>query len=395
MKRINKSSKLPDAINQSLTKNFTQVPNELLRNPELSFRAKGILCLLLSNREGWYSCIKTITRMSKEGIEAIRSGIVELEKTGYLLRVQYREKNTKIRRGSFWAYTDIPGNFNIEDSLPLLEAEGLEAFIKKPYTEKPYTGKPSLIILYNKNTNNKNTNNKNIHSQNFDGKDINKKIIPFQFENFWKLWPSSKRVDKGKAKTKWEQLCNPKNNKRPTWRQIKSALIKQKKAERWQDPTYIPHPTTWLNQQRWLDDPEQMKSFHKTEKKSFKTPEQIFASELSSGITERLITIVYLPIQEQFNLTTEEEKDTITQNILSLYQWYAKSQKKTKSHIWEEIIPTPSYLLYKYVGWLINGQTWVTSHSPKLFLPANKVFQIFLKEEQERVGFDFLTGKEL
>ena len=42
---------LPDAINCSITKEFTQIPNDLLRNPEISGKAKSILFLLLSKRK--------------------------------------------------------------------------------------------------------------------------------------------------------------------------------------------------------------------------------------------------------------------------------------------------------------------------------------------------------
>jgi hypothetical protein len=88
---------------------------------------------------------------------------------------------------------------------------------------------------------------------------MDKKIILSQFEDFWKLYP--RHVDKGKAKTLWEYICRWNNHEKPTWREIKTAVINQKKSERWQDTKFIPLPTTWLNQQRWLDDPNEMKIF--------------------------------------------------------------------------------------------------------------------------------------
>ncbi len=90
-------------------------------------------------------------------------------------------------------------------------------------------------------------------------KNYNKKITTSQFELFWKSYP--KKVDKGKALTLWNKLCskNAKDINRPEWKIIKKALHLQKKTERWQDPKYVPNPTTWLNQSRWLDEPSQMK----------------------------------------------------------------------------------------------------------------------------------------
>jgi len=85
----------------------------------------------------------------------------------------------------------------------------------------------------------------------------NKKITPSQFGEFWKHYP--RKTDKGKAKTTWDKLCQSKNGKRPLWVEVRKAIHYQKQSERWQDRQFIPHPTTWLNNQRWLDDPKEMK----------------------------------------------------------------------------------------------------------------------------------------
>jgi len=248
-----KEFKLPDAINCSLTKDFTQVPNKLLRNPNITSKAKAILCLLLSNKEGWCSHIITIQTMLKEKNDAIRAGLKELEKHGYFLRVKYRDKKTKIWRGSFWAYTDIPRQFNIQETLESLANKGLEPQpgfpdMDYPDMDEPDMEKPALIIHNIKKTNNKNTNNH---------------ITASQFEKFWKMYP--RKVDKGKALTKWNNICSRKSTDRPTWKDIRSAIHNQKESERWQDPKFIPHPTTWLNQSRWLDDPEEMKNYNRKE----------------------------------------------------------------------------------------------------------------------------------
>jgi len=81
------------------------------------------------------------------------------------------------------------------------------------------------------------------------------KIKPNQFDYFWKYYP--KHTSKGLALTKWNQLCQ--KNDRPTWKEIKAAILSQKESEQWKDPEFIANPSTWLNQSRWLDDPTQMK----------------------------------------------------------------------------------------------------------------------------------------
>lgn len=97
---------------------------------------------------------------------------------------------------------------------------------------------------------------------------INNVITPKLFETFWKLYP--KKIDKGKALSKWNLICTRKNISPPTWKQIRVALHDQKKSERWEDKTFIPHPTTWLSQQRWLDDPKEMKNFTNREEEKEK-----------------------------------------------------------------------------------------------------------------------------
>ncbi|KKL23015.1 hypothetical protein LCGC14_2429650, partial [marine sediment metagenome] len=98
---------LPDLINPSLTKNFTQVPNILLRSRHISGKAKAILCLLLSNKEGWKSHVITLTNIMKESKDAIYSGLQELEKHGYLIRDKCRVLMSKKLTGEVWAYTDL------------------------------------------------------------------------------------------------------------------------------------------------------------------------------------------------------------------------------------------------------------------------------------------------
>ena len=93
----------------------------------------------------------------------------------------------------------------------------------------------------------------------------NGQITPSQFEKFWTLYP--KKAAKGAALSKWNTICNKPTKDRPTWVQIKKAVFNQKKSDQWQDSKYIPHATTWLNQSRWLDDPEEMKSYSRGEEK--------------------------------------------------------------------------------------------------------------------------------
>lgn len=257
-----KKIRIPDIINHSVTKEFTQIPNDLLRNPDISGKAKALLCLLLSNKEGWYSYITTLKQMMKEGEDAIRSAIEELESHSYLMRIRYRDKDTKTWKGGFWVYTDVPGVFtSLEHTKQELLQQGMEVVMpENPHVENPDVANPDVENPVLKRHNNKKTKNKNINL--LRGEEEDPLIKTSQFDEFWKLYP--RKVDKGKAKTIWKRICSKKDKSDiPTWKEIKRAIKKQNKSERWQTKEFIPHPSTWLNQSRWLDDPKQMVSFNK------------------------------------------------------------------------------------------------------------------------------------
>ncbi len=248
--KLPKKIHIPDVINCSSTENFTQVPNTLLRNPNITSKAKALLCLLLSNKEGWCSHINAIKKMMKEGTDAIQSGLKELENHNYLFRIKFRHIKTKIIYGSLWAYTDIPGQVNITEQIKNLKNDGYEPIIK-PQLGFPSVGFPSVE---NPDYNNNNDNNTNNNSSSTD-----KNITLSQFDKFWKRYP--KKASKGASYNAWVKLCNKSPKDRPTWREINIAVRTQKESERWQDPKYIPHLSTWLNQNRWMDNPAEMKSF--------------------------------------------------------------------------------------------------------------------------------------
>jgi hypothetical protein len=67
------------------------------------------------------------------------------------------------------------------------------------------------------------------------------------FEEFWSLYP--RHVGKQAALRAWRKL-------HPPLEAIRTALAWQREQPRWrEDPTYIPHPATYLNGRRWEDEP--------------------------------------------------------------------------------------------------------------------------------------------
>ena len=76
---------------------------------------------------------------------------------------------------------------------------------------------------------------------------------PTRFEEFWSVWPASKRkVGKGACETKWA-----KQNLDSVAERILAHVQGMKASEQWQSG-FEPSPITYINQKRWLDDAPQL-----------------------------------------------------------------------------------------------------------------------------------------
>lgn len=73
------------------TKRFTMLPNELLEDTSLSFKARGLLAYLLSRPDGWHTDATELASCGPDGRTAMLSGLRELEEAGYLHRKQFRD----------------------------------------------------------------------------------------------------------------------------------------------------------------------------------------------------------------------------------------------------------------------------------------------------------------
>jgi len=85
-------------------------------------------------------------------------------------------------------------------------------------------------------------------------KEIIIKKITQDFNQFWETWPKNRRMVKSTAFTSFQKKYEQK--KLPKINILIQILELHKKQDQWLNEKYIPHPTTWLNQERWNDEIE-------------------------------------------------------------------------------------------------------------------------------------------
>ena len=129
------------------TKDFTVMSNHHLKNKDLSLRSKGLLSFMLSLPEDWDYTLKGLATLNKEGVDAIRSAINELEAFGYIERRRLR--NDKGQLGD---------NEYIIHELPILsEPKQTEPILENPTLDNPEQAEPVQGKSTQLNTNKSNT----------------------------------------------------------------------------------------------------------------------------------------------------------------------------------------------------------------------------------------------
>lgn len=113
------------------TGNFTQIPNALIRNDELSSKSLGVIVHLLSLPPGFRISIEFLCKARNEGETAMRSAIQQLERLNYMRIVRDRSASGRFIQ-SRWIVSDEP----IVDWAPHLE----NPHVEEPVLDQPVQG---------------------------------------------------------------------------------------------------------------------------------------------------------------------------------------------------------------------------------------------------------------
>lgn len=229
---------------------YTRIDNDLIQNPDISLKAKGLMAYMLSVPDDWDYSIAGLSVMCKEGKSSIRSAIMELMEHGYITRSLARKGNGTIDGYEYVVY-EVP-----------------QPSCEKPTTDKPSTENPSSenrTQQINNLTNEKSTNTPysppaggGAPEPEPEGKPKPKpkgtkqeKSVPaydpVAFEELWKIYP---RKDSRKAATRaWDKL----KPDRPLCRVMFFAIKRQQRSEQWskEKGQFVPYFSTWLNGRQW------------------------------------------------------------------------------------------------------------------------------------------------
>ncbi|WP_236654597.1 hypothetical protein [Streptacidiphilus anmyonensis] len=145
---------------------FTQISNDLFRDPRLSFKAKGVFGLISTHRDGFGITPQRLAEQSTDGLAAIKTGLRELEAYGYLFRRQERRPDGTL--GAFeYLITDTPDRPSpssepvTENPPPAPTSQNKQNRRSGPVVDYPPAAGPPAADQPPKNTNTKNTSGKN------------------------------------------------------------------------------------------------------------------------------------------------------------------------------------------------------------------------------------------
>ena len=145
------------------TRDFTIMSNHHLRDKKLSLKAKGLLSLILSLPEDWDYTLKGLSYICKEGVDAVRMAVKELEDSGYIERRRFRNERGQLKSIEYIIH-EIPETAEEEDTTEEMKSENTaqEPVFCQPISEKsieeaPTSEIPILVGTTQLNTNIQNT----------------------------------------------------------------------------------------------------------------------------------------------------------------------------------------------------------------------------------------------
>lgn len=191
---------------------YTVIDQSIFYNRDLSYKAKGLLCQMLSLPDGWEFSIEGLSKLSTDGRSAVASALNELQEAGYFYRKEVRDG------GKFSGFEYVISEVQI--------------------AEKPMTENPISENLPQSNTNISIT------------KSSTTKDLYTEFENLWSQYP--KKQGKDKAYGYYSRA----RKSGTTYDEVEQGIQNYLNYIRVEnvDAQYVKMGSTFFSQKAWQDD---------------------------------------------------------------------------------------------------------------------------------------------
>jgi hypothetical protein len=231
---------------------FTQIPNDWVRDERLSLEARGLLAQIMSHRPGWNLSIKSLAARNSVGRDKVKRIMDELLAHGYLERSENQGHNERGHLAGYDYTTCDPG------------------VTQEPCKAEPDKAEPAKAVKPPK---------KNILTEEHKPRkqsDRSADELQRLFNEFWDVYP--RKRGKGAAARAYETALTKIEPDELLDR------VKDFADDPWRPNDFTPLATTWLNQERWGDEPYQKPDKDKTN--SERNVENLRASMQLLGMKE-------------------------------------------------------------------------------------------------------------
>lgn len=222
---------------------FTQVSNAVLRNVNLSWEARGFLCYLLSLPDDWSFSIKGLVKQTGATEHTIKRLVKELQIEGYVVLTRHTNERGKVTKWTWDIYETGKKVQMLKSPQVEITRCGESQMVAEPDSGSTTCGKTASIQITNINK----ELNKQITKENKQQGGVLSEVEKM-FLQFWSIYP--KKVDKKGSFRAFKNIPKLKEQ----FPGIIKALEIQKESDQWtkNHGQFIPNPTTYIHQERWL-----------------------------------------------------------------------------------------------------------------------------------------------
>ena len=302
---------MSNRIRRQKSQQFVTISNEIMRDKDISLKAKGLYALIMSLPDDWDFTLKGICAISKENYTAVNGAIKELMEAGYCKREQAKEG------GRFCGYDYI--FYDSKNGSPCL------GFLNTENRNQYNNSSLNNNINPTTNTINKTKNIKSVSDETLNAQE------GLTFDDFYKVYPLKK--SKQQAEKSWNRLSL--KDKQAAYDKLPEYLADCARCRR-----NIKHPSTYLNQRTWEDD------FSSTGRIRFYDPiegdseqKKKFKAWIRNNFPEIEDTALPISFEDYMQLVKGDHVEDVTNALTDIHNEIYKYRKSDIAQVVKLMIP--------------------------------------------------------